>query len=222
MNKTKSTGSDPHETAEAEAMTRLTAAQAQLTVVENEAAEAARAAADIHERVSSGDTSVAVDDIVRAVPEAERRAAVVPHYRKAVGAAEQALRLARTADLVERIESGAAGLLTDIQLEKLFAPVESELVDIFLAIEEKVERAMRGRSQVISNLAATTANGPSYMLPHGQPDSPLQLHKSAGPDRFEVNGVEYRDYLPRGVVRVVIDNALDEVDRRRNAESAAE
>jgi len=222
MNKTNSTGSDPRESAEAEAMTRLTAAQAQLSVVEDDAAEAARVAADIHERVSSGDTSVAVDDIVKAVPEAERRAAVVPHYRKAVGAAEQALRLARTADLVDRIESGAAGLLTDKQLEERLAPAESELVDIFLGIEEKVVGAMRARLQVISSLAVTTAHGPSYMLPHGQPDSPLQLHRSASPDRFEVNGVEYRDYLPRGVVQVVIDNALDEVDRRRNAESAAE
>jgi hypothetical protein len=222
MNKTKSTASDPQESAEAEAMRRLTEAQAQLSVVEDDAAEAARIAVEIHERVSSGDISVAVDDIVRAVPEAERRRAVVPHYRAAVGAAEQALRLARTADLVDRIESGAAGLLTGKQLEELFAPTESELADIFTGIEEKVERAMSARSQAISNLAVTTANGPSYMLPHGQPDSPLQLHKSAGPDRFEVNGVEYRDYLPRGVVKVVIDNALDEVDRRRKTDSATE
>jgi hypothetical protein len=70
-------------------MKRLPAAQAQLSVDKGDVAEAVRVAVEIHERVISGDISVSVDDIVRADPEAERRAAAVPHYRKAVGAEQE-------------------------------------------------------------------------------------------------------------------------------------
>lgn len=199
----------------AEAEARLADAIDQLSGVENEAAEASRAAVDIHKRVSAGDTTITVEDMVRAAPEAERRAAIVPYYRQAVSSAERALRLARTDALVDRIESGAVGLVTEKQLEDRLAPVVSELADLFGNIEEEIEHAMSARSEVISSLAVTTAHGPSYMLPHGQPDSPLQFHRSGSPDRFEVKGVEYPEYVPRGVVKVAVELALDEVDRRR-------
>lgn len=218
MTKNQTAKPEAHEPAVADAEARLAEAQAQLDSVESHAAEAAQESKDILQRLTAGDMTITVDDMVRAAPEAERRAAVVPHYRKAVAAAEQALRSARTNAMVARIQSGAAGLLTDEQLEKRLAPVVVDLADVFVRVEEDMEQAMAARLQVINSLAATTAHGPSYMFPNGQPDSPLQIHKSAGEDRFEVDGVEYRNYLPQGVVKVVVDKAFDEVERRRSAE----
>lgn len=218
MTKNQTAMPEALEPAVADAEARLAKAQAQLASVESHAAEAAQESNDILQRLTAGDLTVTVDDMVKAAPEAERRAAVVPHYRKAAAAAEQALRTARTNALVARIQSGAAGLLTDEQLEKRLAPTVADLADVFVRVEEDMKQAMRARLQVINSLVDTTAHGPSYMFPNGQPDSPLQIHKSAGQDRFEVDGVVYRDYLPQGVVKVVIDKALHEVERRKSAE----
>ncbi|MFD0044938.1 hypothetical protein ACFVGV_07090 [Pseudarthrobacter scleromae] len=198
----------------AQAEIRLADAKAQLLAVESEAAQATQAAKKILEMVSSGDTTITVDDFVRAAPEAERRAAIVPHYRKAVTAAEQALRKVKTDELIRSIESGVAGLLTYEQLKEKVQPYVQEIVDVIGRLELDLATSANARRAVIAELGGTTAGGPPYLLPNGQSDSPLQLQKS---DRtLTVNGVDYPDIFIKGVVSTAFDKAQVEVARRRD------
>jgi hypothetical protein len=200
----------------AQAEVRLADAQAQLLAVESEAARAAQVAKEMLEKVSSGDTAITVDDLVKAAPEAERRAAIVPHYRKAVAAAQQALRNVKTDELVSSIEAGSAGMLTYEQIQAKVMPYVKEIADVIDRLELDMAGSAEARKAVIAALGATTAHGPTNLLPNGQSDSPLQLNKSVWDRTLTVNGVDYPDIFPQAVSSMAFDKAQTEITRRRD------
>lgn len=203
----------------AQAELRLAEAQAQLVAVESEAAQAAQVAKEMLERVGNGDTTITVDDLVRAAPEAERRAAIVPYYRKAVAAADSALRKVRTDEMVRSIETGSAGLLTYEQVQAKVEPYVQEIANVIGRLERELSVSADAHSVVFAALASTTAFGPRNLFPNGVSDSPLQVNKSMYDRTLSVNGVDYHDIRPETSSAGALDRVPAELARRRNQKS---
>ncbi|MFJ6002732.1 hypothetical protein [Arthrobacter sp. NPDC092385] len=196
------------------AIARRDDAQAQAAEARRQADAARSAAATLEGRLRAGDSTVNVEELVKAGPAADRLAALADAYAATLPSFEAAIRQAHTDELLERISSGQ--ILSREAYSARVADLVQKIADFMEPLELALEPVAKRHLSNVHSLTHTTAYGSGFNYRNGNPRSPIRI----GPSdmSFDVDGTTYVMDLS---LNSMMDNALSEAQRELSARRTA-
>ena len=205
----------------------ITAATAAVkAALDNQAAaiaKARQAAADSHtaaahmdhleQRLTSGDASVDIAEMIDGKASAERLALLAGAYNDALPGYEAVIRQARTAETVAKVTGGA--IRTYAQMAEYVQALAVGIADDLEQLMPELQAEHDARAAIDAGLPDTTAYGDDrYRFPHGEHSSPIKVAR--GSDRYEVDGTTYSTSLDVDrTLKDVLEAAEDELNARK-------
>lgn len=196
----------------------LLEAGAKAQAAQQQAQAARSAAAHLQARLSQGDSSVSVEEIVAAGPEADRLETLAGAYGNAITGVEHALRVARTDAVLARVRGGEIRPRHERYDEH--PSIAAKLADNLDSVEASLEQEQKAMNQIMGSLQETTAydSSWSYRYPQGDNSSPIQMDRNGS---FEVDSATFDTFSPENDIESILDETKTEMARRRRARREA-